>query len=104
MILGLHGVMKHPHDMDRFLGNAIENIVLIDFELPIAGPDIVTGNTNQGIIPYGLHTGFEFIKILVCLINTKIFIRCKARYFLGLVVLLPADEFYTSVRTSPILS
>ena len=81
MILGLHGVMKHPHDMDRFLGNAIENIVLIDFELPIASPDIVTGNTNQGIIPYGLHTEFEFIKILICLINTKIFIGVKPDIF-----------------------
>lgn len=81
MILGLHGVMKHAHDMDRLLGNTIENIVLIDFELPIASPDIVTGNTNQGIILYGLHSGFEFIKIFVCLINTKIFIGVKPDIF-----------------------
>ena len=73
--------MEHPHYMDRLLGNAIENVVLIDFELPIARPDTVTGNTNQRIIPYGFHTGFEFIKILVCLINTKFFIAVKPDIF-----------------------
>ena len=49
MILGLNGVMKHAHDMDRLLGNTIENIVLIDFELPIASPDIVTETPSRGL-------------------------------------------------------
>ena len=49
--------------------------------LSIARPDIVTGNTNQRIIPYGFHTGFEFIKIFVCLINSKIFIGVKPGIF-----------------------
>ena len=73
--------MEYPYYMDSLLGNTIENVVLIDFELPIARPDIVTGNANQGIIPYGFHTGFEFIKIFVCLINTKIFIGVKPDIF-----------------------
>jgi len=81
MIFGLHGVMKHPHDMDRLPGNVIEDIVLIDFELPIASPDIVAGNTNKGFILYGFHTRFVFTKVLVCLINTKILIGVKPDVF-----------------------
>ena len=37
--------------------------------------------SNLWIIPYGFHTGFEFIKIFVCLINSKIFIGVKPDIF-----------------------
>ena len=102
MILGLHGVMEYPYYMNRFLGNTIENVVLIDFELPIARPDIVTGNANQGIIPYGFHIR---VHQNICLPDQhQNFHRCKARYFLGPFLLFPADEFYTQARINPLLS